>query len=114
MDKLIQIDDREVGFRATALTPRLYRHWLTRDIMVDMNRLQKAMAKAKDEELSVADLEIFENLAWVMARQYDNTVPDNPDEWLDTFDTFVIYEILPEIIELWSKNQQTTSTSKKK
>lgn len=114
MDKLIQIDDREVGFRATALTPRLYRHWLSRDIMVDMNRLQKAMAKAAEDELSVADLEIFENLAWVMAKQYDNSVPDSPDEWLDTFDTFVIYEILPQIIDLWARNQQTTATSKKK
>ena len=26
MDKVVKIDGKEVGFRATALTPRLYRH----------------------------------------------------------------------------------------
>lgn len=114
MDKLIRIDNKEVGFRATALTPRLYRHWLSRDIMVDMNKLQKAIMKAEEDELSVVDLEIFENLAWVMAKQYDNTIPDSPEEWLDTFNTFLIYEILPEILDLWSANQLTTASSKKK
>ena len=114
MDKLIEIDGKQVGFRATALTPRLYRHWLSRDIMVDMSRLQKAMDKAQDEQLSVVDLEIFENLAWVMARQYDNSIPGTPEEWLDSFDTFLIYDILPEILDLWGRNQRTTVTSKKK
>ena len=114
MDRLIEIDGREVGFRASALTPRLYRHWTQRDILVDMQKLQKSMLRAREDEFSFSDLEIFEDLAWVMARQYDETVSDSPEKWLDTFNTFQIYEILPQILDLWAENQLTTSNSKKK
>lgn len=125
MDKVIAIDGREVGFRATALTPRLYRHKIGRDIIQDLNSLRKAYAKAaalpadatedekREAQLSVLDLEIFENAAWVMARQYDANVPGSPEEWLDGFATFSIYEILPGILELWALNERTTATPKK-
>lgn len=139
MDKVLTIDEKKVGFRATALTPRLYRHQFGRDIVRDMNQLKKAYGKAmkakglekppedapkqlqeeyqealQEAQLSVMDLEIFENTAWIMARQFDSTVPDNPDDWLENFHVFSIYEILPEIIKLWHLNQKTTSTPKKK
>ena len=39
--------------------------------------------------------------------------PDTPDEWLDQFGTFSIYQVLPEIIELWGLNVQTQVESKK-
>ena len=139
MDKVLTIDGKEVGFRASALTPRLYRHKFGRDIVRDLNQLRKAYNKAmqakglekppedapedvktayenaiQDAQMSVVDLEIFENTAWIMARQYDQTVPDSPDDWLENFAVFSIYEILPEIIKLWQLNQETTSKSKKK
>lgn len=140
MDKVITVSGKEVGFRATALTPRLYRHKIGRDIVRDMNQLQTSFKKAVEAQnlqppkkdapdwqkknyeeavqhaqLSVIDLEIFENVAWVMARQYDPTLPDTPDEWLDKIDgTFSVYEVLPQILELWQMNQQTTSIPKKK
>lgn len=140
MDKIITVSGKEVGFRATALTPRLYRHKMGRDIVRDMTQLQSSFAKAveaqnlkppkqdaaewqkreyeeavKHAQLSVMDLEIFENVAWIMARQYDSTLPDTPEAWLDKVDgTFSIYEVLPQILELWQLNQQTTSTPKKK
>ena len=115
MDKVLTIDEKEVGFRATALTPRLYRHKFGRDIVRDMNQLKKAYDKAmkakglekppedapqqiqeeyqealQEAQLSVMDLEIFENTAWIMARQFDSTVPDNPDDWLENFHVFSI------------------------
>ena len=40
-------------------------------------------------------------------------VSDTPDEWLDQFGTFSIYQVLPEIIELWGLNVQTQVESKK-
>lgn len=139
MEKIIVIDGKEVGFRATALTPRLYRHKIGRDIIRDLNQLKHSYEKAvaarnikhpgkeateeqlaeynaamQDAQLSVMDLEIFENAAFVMARQYDPTIPNTPEEWLEGFAVFSIYEILPEILTLWQLNQQTTSTPKKK
>lgn len=139
MEKIIKIDGKEVGFKATALTPRLYRYRMGRDIVRDMNQLKTAMEKAvkaknlkapgkeateqerdaykkevEDAQLSVMDLEIFENAAFVMARQFDKTIPETPEDWLEGFETFSIYEILPEILKLWGLNQKTTSKPKKK
>lgn len=126
MDKVLKIGEKEVGFRATALTPRLYRHKMGRDIVRDFSMLQNSFAKAiraqnceteeeeREAQLSVLDLTIFENIAYIMAKQYDSTVPDSVDEWLDGFDCFSIYEILPELIALWGLNQQTTAKHKKK
>lgn len=125
MDKVLTISGKEVGLRATALTPRLYRHKIGRDIIQDMSQLQKAFAKAAqiskdatDEEreaaqLSVMDLEIFENVAFIMARQYDQNIPDTVEAWLDEFDTFSIYEIFPVILDLWNLNNKTTAKPKK-
>ena len=126
MDKIITIDGRDVGFRATALTPRLYRHKIGRDIIQDLNSLRKAYAKAaalpadateeekKEAQLPVLDLEIFENAAWVMARQYDANVPGTPEEWLDGFETFSIYQVFPVIQEMWEANIRTKSVPVKK
>lgn len=123
MEKIINIDGRDVGFKATALTPRLYRHHIGRDIVRDMKQLDKAFKKAesgaeteeekKEAQLSVIDLEIFENVAYIMARQYDPGIPDTPEEWLEEFSVFSIYEVLPEILKLWNLNNRTTAVPKK-
>ena len=42
-----------------------------------------------------------------MAKHADlQGVPDTPDEWLEQFGTYSIYQVLPEIIELWGLNVQ--------
>lgn len=118
----IDIDGKEVGFKATALTPRIYRHKIGRDLITDMNKLRKAYTKAeqakteeekRDTQLSVVDLEIFENVAWIMAKQYNNKIEDTADEWLDTFKIFSVYKVLPQILQLWNMNNATTSIVKK-
>ena len=48
-----------------------------------------------------------------MAKHADPSIPDSPEEWLDGFNTFSIYQVLPEIIKLWGLNVQTTVASKK-
>ena len=56
---------------------------------------------------------MFENIAYVMAKHADPEVPDTTEDWLDGFNTFSIYQILPQIIDLWGLNVQTESESKK-
>lgn len=117
MDKTVEIDGREVKFRATARTPRLYRMVIGRDMIKDMNKLMKAYERKKqnDDELDVIDLQIFEDVAYAMARHADPDIEQKTaDEWLDTFNVFSIYEILPHILELWALNTKQTSTAKKK
>ena len=43
----------------------------------------------------------------------DPYIPDSPEEWLDEFNTFSIYQVLPEIIDLWGLNVQTDIEAKK-
>ena len=57
---------------------------------------------------------MFENIAYLMNKHGDPSQPDDVYEWLDQFDAFNIYEILPEILELWNLNNKGTSVSKKK
>jgi len=117
MDKIVKIGDREVKFRATARTPRLYRALIGRDMIADINKLKKKFEKVKngDEVLDIMDLQIFEDTAYIMARHAEPEIEQKTaDEWLDTFDMFSIYEVLPQILELWSINTVQTSTPKKK
>lgn len=117
MDKIIKIGDKEVKFRATARTPRLYRVLIGRDMIQDMNKLMKAYKRKKedDDELDILDLQIFEDVAYVMARHANPDMEEKTaDEWLDTFDMFSIYEVLPHILELWALNTKQTSNPKKK
>ena len=58
-------------------------------------------------------LEMFENIAYVMAKHVDSTIPNTPEEWLDEFNTFSIYQVLPKIIELWGLNVKTDVEAKK-
>jgi len=113
--KTIRIDGQEVTFRASAAIPRLYRVKFHRDIYRDLDALQKAM-EGSDEGASTLDtfsLELFENISYIMARHADPSVPDSPEEWLEQFNTFSIYQVLPQIIELWGLNLRTDVESKK-
>ena len=108
----IDIDGREVPFKASAATPRIYRQMFGRDIYRDLERLTEAIDS--DNPLDTVSLEIFENLSYVMAQSADpEGVPDDINAWLDQFEIFSIYAILPRIIELWGLNSETQVTSKK-
>jgi hypothetical protein len=113
--KTIEIDEKPVTFRASAAIPRLYSNKFHRDIYRDLSKLQKSIDEndAENSSLDTFSLELFENIAWLMAKHADKDVPDTPEEWLDEFSTFSIYEILPQIIELWGLNTEQQVQSKK-
>ena len=116
MTKKIQIDGKDVVFKASAAIPRIYRLKFHRDICRDLRDLEKAVdsSSAEESNLALFSLEMFENIAYIMAKHADPTaVPDSPEEWLDEFSTFSIYQVLPEIIELWGLNIQSEVESKK-
>ena len=115
LTKTINIDGQDVTLRASAAIPRIYRIKFNRDMFNDLNMVAKAMS-TNEEGMSTLDnfsLEVFENIAYVMAKHADPTIPDTPEEWLDGFGTFSIYRILPEIIDLWGLNLKTDVEAKK-
>ena len=113
--KNISIDGKEVPFKASAAIPRIYRIKFQRDIYRDLASLEKAIDKesADASNLDLFSLEMFENIAYVMAKHADPNIANSPEEWLDEFNTFSIYQVLPSIIELWGLNVQTDVESKK-
>ena len=127
IQKTIEIDGRPVVFKASAALPRVYRLKFGRDIFEDIAKLKTETdaerAKQKSvknggspeaSELSPETLNLFEDVAYTMAKHADESVPDTVEEWLDGFDVFSIYFILPQIVELWRLNEKTTVTPKKK
>ena len=114
--KSIEIDGRPVPFKASAAVPRIYRLKFGRDIFSDVDRLVDATqgGDAEESTLDVETLTIFEDVAYTMAKYADPSVPETPEEWLDGFDMFSIYLILPQIIELWRLNTKVMVESKKK
>ena len=115
MVKNIEIDGKQVAFRASAAIPRIYRLKFQRDIYKDLAALEKAIGDNSEEvsNLDMFSLEMFENIAYIMAKHADPGIPDTPEEWLDEFNTFSIYQVLPKIIELWGLNMKTDVEAKK-
>ena len=130
----IEIDGQMVKFMASARTPRLYRSKFNRDLIVDMMNLKQNFDEAikakhipadateedkkkmeQSAELSVMDLNIFENMAYVMAKQAcPDSVSDSIDEWMDQFGAFSVYEIFPKLSSMWTMNTKTIVEAKKK
>ena len=116
LEKTVKIGEQEVRFRSSASVPRLYRIKFGRDIFKDLSKLEKSYKEKASEDgssMEIEDLEIFENVAYIMAFHADPTIPKTIDEWLEQFEMFSIYEILPEILELWGTNLITDVQSKK-
>ena len=128
MERTVNIDGREVRLRASAAIPRMYRIRFRRDIIQDMSSIQRAISLARenvtklntDENDEVSSLPLdaltmFENIAYLMARHADpEAVPDSVDAWLDGFETFSIYQVMPVIQEMWEENLRTLNEPKKK
>ena len=112
----IEIDGKPVVFKASAAIPRIYRIKFRRDIYKDLRLLEKSVDEndEDDSHLDLFSLELFENIAHIMAKHADPSIPDSPEEWLDEFNTFSIYQILPQLIELWGLNTEVEIDSKKK
>lgn len=68
---------------------------------------------AEHSNLDMFSLEMFENIAYIMAKHADPNILDTPEEWLDEFNTFSIYQVLPQLIQLWGLNIQTEVDAKK-
>lgn len=113
--KKVEIDGKQVPFKASAAIPRIYRLKFQRDIYKDLSVLEKSINQANpdDSNLDLFSLEMFENIAFVMAKHADSNIPDTPEEWLDQFNTFSIYQVLPQLIELWGLNVKTDVEAKK-
>lgn len=137
MVKTIEIEGKSITFKASAFSPIQYNAIFPgHDFMKDMSVLETAAESMEKDEngdavISVSTLpmevyEYFVKIAYLFAYQglaptprptqeqieFREKYPD-PWEWIDTFDTFSIYQILPEIMELWNINEKQAAKAKK-
>lgn len=118
MERYIAIDGTPRLFKASGATPRIYRGITGRDLMRDL-------AKLDTGEYTPDLLLIYEDLAYTMAKQGNDELkktdpekaidfPQTPDEWLDTIEVLDVYDVMPQIAQMWRDNTKTTIESKKK
>lgn len=118
MEKTLNIDGKDIKFKATGGTCRMYRFYFRRDLLKDFARLEKKaeeLEKSGDADnvskFELIDLEIFENLVWTMAKAANPNLPDM-EVWLDGFETFSIYKNLHDILEILVGSMEQTVESK--
>lgn len=129
MQKIIEIEKgRNLNFKASAFTPIVYnRLFPGHDFLKDMDELKESHDGGDDGDssFSMSDYEHFARIAYTFAYQglapsprqtleQQEFIEQYPSvwDWIDTFNTFSIYEILPEIIDMWYKNEKTIAKQK--
>ncbi|MGL4819554.1 MAG: hypothetical protein ACRC5C_06200 [Bacilli bacterium] len=110
MEKTIIIDGQAVGFKSNGSTALRYKAQFGCDFLADVYKLGLMKDIIERNDFSNADFETLYNLVWVLAKTHDKSIPE-PIEWLDRFDTFPIFDILPEVLELI---ESSIKVSKKK
>ena len=139
MEKTIQIEEgRSAAFRASAFSPIQYnRLFPGRDFMRDMEELRSMNNQVKEETeaeggqerkkfFSIEEYELFVRVAYTFAYQALSPSPRPSKEqkeflekypdpwcWIDSMNTFSIYQILPEIVDLWFSGAVQVASSKK-
>lgn len=122
MERTIIIDGVGRPFKASGLTPRLYRGLCGRDLFRDIIKLETEL---QPEDNDPGLLMIYEDLAYVMAMQGNDALSDNderkitrfpetPEKWLDGLELFAIADTWPEIARLFYESTGTIVESKKK
>lgn len=113
MEELIRIGDKEIVMRANANTPRKYRETFNRDLISEFATLLKHIDRETGALKGNFDFSIIENLAYIMAKQHDNSI-GSIDDFLEQFDGIDdIYLAMGDIVGLWEKSKQATSEPKK-
>lgn len=104
-EKTVTIGGIDVPMKANAATPRHYRNKFGSDLLAAMTMMRQGRAVP----------EAIENLAYIMAKQADQTITEDVTEWLDQFDgPMDIRNATPGILSLWGENIATTADPKKK
>lgn len=106
----IKIGEHDVEMLANGLTPVLYRRIFHKDFLMESQNAE-------------ADLTIFQELGFVMARQAEEGVStkdlmdtsiDAYYEWLQQYEAMDVINSIDDIVRLYSAQSKSTSAAKKK
>lgn len=114
MEKTITIDGKEIRFKTNGATPLRYKAQFGQDYFKEILKMAplESLSKKKKQDivakdLEVLDFEVFYNIAWIMAKTANPSIPE-PIEWLEQFDEFPMAEVIPELQDMLLASIQTT------
>lgn len=106
MEKTILIDGKQIRFKANGATPLRFKAQFGKDYFKEILKLlpMQSLAGKTPEEIDIQDLEaldfeVFYNMAWILAKTADPTIPE-PIAWLEQFEEFPMVDIIPDLQEL--------------
>ena len=99
MEKTIEISGRPVRFKSTGATMLKYKMQFGREFVADVAKLDKV----KGGDIDDLDLTMCYQIAWVLAKTADNTIPELI-EWLDSFDDFPVFDIVNDLADIINAN----------
>ena len=105
MEKTIEIDNKKVSFKSTAATPLRYKAQFGKDFFVDIMKLS-SLDGLNSKKIDKLDFDVFYNIIWVLAKTANKKIPD-PITWLDEFEEFPLFDIIPELQDLILSSMQT-------
>ena len=106
MEKMRQVDGKNVRFKCTAGTLIRYRNQFNREFLADLAKLEKI----KDGDYAEFSLAPFENILWVMAKTADDTIPE-PLAWYDSFDEFSVIDVYKQVQDILIKSIKVKNSS---
>ena len=110
MERVFEVENQKLGVKCSAGTVRTYRNLFARDLIQDMVSLETELVETKT--LNAESAEIAENVIYLMAKEYDDTIPAM-NEWLSGFSPYFVFNVVAQVIYMWRENLQTINTSKK-
>lgn len=135
MQKIINIDGRDVKFKASASFVYRYKQQFGKDLLTLVMPLIKSAidalnifyvmpSKETDMEALLSEVNISSaiekmelvdlfNVIWVMAKTANRDIAD-PVEWYDEFDVFPVFDVARELMDIFLPSLFITEESKKK
>lgn len=137
MEKIIEVDGKEVKLKSSAAFAIRYKQQFRRDPLADIMKLGKSVTKVKpikkedlgkeieelQEELDIEDVDLSEmanldfevlfNITWALAKNADKSIP-GPLEFFDQFEEFPILDSIDIIFDLALTSMGTNVIPKKK
>lgn len=120
------IEEKKVKFESRGSTPLRYKKQFESDFFGDLVKLaplvsqsangddlQETVDQMSMEQLQHLDMEVFYNIAWVLAKTADPDIPD-PIEWLDGFEKFPIMHVITGLDDIIKTLVESGSETKKK
>lgn len=106
MEKLIKIGNEEILFRSTGATPIIYRNAFHKDMLIDLQSIQRQISDAPDEDwMGSIDTTILFQMAYAMSGAYQKQI--DYYDWLDKFDLFDMVDALFDILSMWTESTVT-------